>query len=137
MESNNKTEEILQAQENAIAQSTPLWMICLICASFSLLSAVATYYCISNIDANKKMAIIDMNLLMKTKLLQLQQSPGDMKAVEADASAFSEALKNQFSQYNAAGVLLVNSQAVLNKPSGIEDVTASVAKSVGLQLPTK
>lgn len=137
MESNNKTEEILQAQENAIAQSTPLWMICLICASFSLLSAVATYYCISNIDANKKMAIIDMNLLMKTKLLQLQQSPGDMKAVEADASAFSEALKNQFSQYNAAGVLLVNSQAVLNKPSGIEDVTASVAKDVGLQLPTK
>lgn len=137
MESNNKTEEILQAQENAIAQSTPLWMICLICASFSLLSAVATYYCISNIDANKKMAIIDMNLLMKTKLLQLQQSPGDMKAVEADASAFSEALKNQFSQYNAAGVLLVNSQAVLNKPSGIEDVTASVAKGVGLQLPTK
>lgn len=83
------------------------------------------------------MAIIDMNLLMKTKLLQLQQSPGDMKAVEADASAFSEALKNQFSQYNAAGVLLVNSQAVLNKPSGIEDVTASVAKGVGLQLPTK
>jgi hypothetical protein len=137
LESNNKTEEILQAQENAIAQSTPLWMICLISASFSLLSAVATYYCISNIDANKKMAIIDMNLLMKTKLLQLQQSPGDMKAVEADASAFSEALKNQFSQYNAAGVLLVNSQAILNKPSGIEDVTASVANGVGLQLPAK
>lgn len=137
MESNNKTEEILQAQENAIAQSTPLWMICLICASFSLLSAVATYYCVTNIDASKKMAIIDMNLLMKTKLSQLQQSSADMKAVEADASAFSESLKNQFSQYNAAGVLLVNSQAVLNKPSGIEDVTANVAKSIGLQLPTK
>lgn len=137
METNQKTDEILHAEETAIAQSTPLWMICLICASFSLLSAVATYYCVTNIDASKKMAIIDMNLLMKTKLSQLQQSSADMKAVEADASAFSESLKNQFSQYNAAGVLLVNSQAVLNKPSGIEDVTANVAKSIGLQLPTK
>jgi hypothetical protein len=137
LETNKNSEEILQAQENTAAQSTPLWMICLICASFSLLSAVATYYCITNIDANKKMAIIDMNLLMKIKLLQLQQSPGDMKAVEADASAFSESLKKQFSQYSAAGVLLVNSQAVLNKPSGIEDVTENVAKGIGLQLPAK
>lgn len=137
MKTNQKTDEILHAEEAAISQSTPLWMICLICASFSLLSAVATYYCVTNIDASKKMAIIDMNLLMKTKLSQLQQSAADMKTVEADASAFSESLKNQFSQYNAAGILLVNSQAVLNKPSGVEDVTANVAKSIGLQLPVK
>lgn len=132
----NKKSEPIKDRDAIATQAVPLWMICLICASFSLLSAVATYYFVASSMTTKKMAVVDMSLLMKTKLSQLQQSAADMKTIEADAAAFSQSLKSQFSQYNLAGVLLINSQAVLNQPAGLEDATTVIAKNIGLQLPS-
>lgn len=134
MEAKNQNPQ--EQAQLSVAQSTPLWLICLICIAFSLLSAVATFYVVTNYAASQKIALVDMNGLMKIKLAMLQQSPtADMKAIESDALAFSAALKNQFAAYGANGVLLINSQAALNKPAGIEDITDQVAEKVGLKVP--
>lgn len=121
-----------------LVQSTPLWMICLICASFSLLSAVATYFFVSSHAPSQQFAVIDMTTLMKAKLTQLQKTPSvETAAIESEALAFSAALKSQFALYEASGVLLVNSQAILNKPAGVEDITSAVAKKIGVDLSSK
>lgn len=131
-------EALPSQQTTEQIQSTPLWMICLICASFSLLSAVATYYFVSSHAPSQKFAVIDMTALMKAKLTQLQKTPSvESAAIESEALVFSTALKSQFALYESSGVLLVNSQAILNKPSGVEDVTNAVAKKIGVDLSSK
>lgn len=79
-------------------------------------------------------ALIDSERIMKAQLESVLSNP-NLKPDEASAAArtFSEGLNRELARYSEAGIVVISSSVVVNRPEGL-DVTTDVARALGVQL---
>lgn len=126
--------EVFTAAEKYTVNGTPVWFVIGIVLLFSVASAYVTLQIVKRSAVNAApIVMIDSAglVLAKSKSLFLSKD-GSQKPEEA-AKKFIGELDAIISEYTKAGIIVVNSAAVLNRPEGI-DITAKVAAKMGVIL---
>ncbi len=109
-----------------------LLVVMIVAAFFSVMSSGITWYLISSKQLNYAGPVValDATKLTTAAMNSLYiQGKSDGNPQDA-AKAFAENLEKTLSQYSSNGILVINSAAVLNRPSGV-DITGKVISQMG------
>jgi len=116
-------------------QSVTLLQAILIAAACSVVSGYAAYrMSAAHAVQAPQVALLDTGRITSAQIEQSIAQPGvTPEQAKAVGEKFVRDLNHEMQRYADAGIVVVNSSAVLSKPSGL-DITPDVAASLGVKL---
>lgn len=118
----------------AASQGVSLLAALLLSVVCSAVAGFASWHFSTNAQQTSQVAIFNPEQIVKQRLDAIIQSSELSGAQSAEATkAMLKDLDAQLARYTDAGVVVINSNVVVNKPAGL-DITADVARGMGVVL---
>lgn len=118
------------SESKTVSSGVSFLSACLIAFAFSLFSGLMSWHFASSDPVQVTVAFLDSTKLAEEAMSKaLESAATDPEKAAQEGKLFAQKLEAALDEYSKAGIVVVNSNVVLNRVGGL-DITAEVASRV-------